>query len=51
MVPGGTVLRSQSAYIVRDKRDLTAIYQKDPGRPDPIARCNRNDGFPTPPPT
>ena len=51
MVPGGTLIRSQSAYTVRDRRDITAIYQRNPGNPDPIARCNQRDAFTDPPPT
>ena len=51
MVPGGTLIRSQSAYTVRDRRDITAIYQRNPGAPDPVARCNQRDAFTDPPPT
>lgn len=43
LVPGffGTnrVISSTSAYTVRDSRDLTQIYQRDAGSPDPLASC------------
>ncbi len=40
-----TTIRSTSAFIVRDSRDLTQIYQRDPASPDPVARCSLNTGF------
>jgi len=29
-----------ASYTVRADRDLTAIYQRDPGNPDPVASCD-----------
>ncbi len=40
-----TTIRSASAFIVRDDRDLTQIYQRDPARADPVARCSTYDGY------
>ena len=33
-----------SAFIVRDDRDLSQIYQRDPGDPDYVADCSSNNG-------
>lgn len=41
------VISSTSAYTVRDSRDLTQIYQRDAGSPDPIASCALFTGFGT----
>ena len=40
-----TTIRSTSAFIVRDDRDLTQIYQRDPSSPDAVSRCTINDGY------
>lgn len=29
-----------AAFTVRDDRDLTQVYQRDPGDPDPVASCS-----------
>lgn len=42
---GSTTIKSHASFIVRDKRDYTQIHQRNPGQPDPIARCNKNDGY------
>ncbi len=39
------IISSTSAYTVRDSRDLTQIYQRDAGSPDPIASCGAFTGF------
>ena len=42
-------IHSIASFTVRDSRDLTQIYQRDPSAPDPIARCdNFNDPYGTP---
>lgn len=33
-------IRVTAAFNVRDDRDLTQIYQRDAGEPDPVADCN-----------
>lgn len=32
-------IRSESSFMVRDSRDLSQIYQRDAGNPDPVAAC------------
>lgn len=39
------VIRSTSAFNVRDDRDLTQIYQRDAASPDSVAGCNVFNGF------
>ncbi len=39
------VISSTSAYTVRDSRDLTQIYQRDAGSPDPVSDCLTYTGF------
>jgi hypothetical protein len=39
---GGEVT-STASFTVRDDRDLSQIYQRDPSTPDPIASCNVYD--------
>ena len=34
------VATATASFTVRGDRDLTQIYQRDPGRPDPVARCS-----------
>ena len=31
---------STASFTVRDDRDLTQIYQRDPSAPDPVASCD-----------
>ena len=49
LVPGffatDRVISSTSAYTVRDSRDLTQIYQRDAGSPDPVSGCQTYTGF------
>jgi hypothetical protein len=33
-------IASTASFTVRDDRDLTQIYQRDPAAPDPVASCN-----------
>lgn len=42
---GATTIKATSAFMVRDDRDLSQIYQRDPANPDPVSRCSVNDGF------
>jgi hypothetical protein len=39
---GGEVV-STASFTVRDDRDLTQIYQRDPAAPDPVASCSTYD--------
>lgn len=39
---GGEIV-STASFTVRDDRDLTQIYQRDPSDPDPVARCSAYD--------
>jgi hypothetical protein len=49
LVPGffqdSRIISSTSAYTVRDSRDLTQIYQRNAGAPDPVASCTAYSGF------
>ncbi len=36
-----------ASFTVRDDRDLTKIYQRDPGDPDPVASCSKYTGSST----
>ncbi len=36
-------IRSTASFTVRDDRDLTQIYQRDPAAPDPVASCSTYD--------
>jgi len=36
---GHRTIHAIASFTVRDDRDLTQIYQRDPGRPDPVADC------------
>jgi len=38
-----TTLSATAAFNVRQNRDLSQIYQRDPDRPDPIAACSAFD--------
>lgn len=37
---GSLDINSVASFTVRDDRDLSQIYQRDPGDPDPVQRCN-----------
>jgi hypothetical protein len=37
-------LSATASFTVRDDRDLSQIYQRDPARPDPIAACGEYGG-------
>jgi hypothetical protein len=37
-------LRATAAFNVRENRDLTQIYQRDPTKPAPIASCDKHEG-------
>ncbi len=37
-------ITSISSFTVRDDRDLSQIYQRDPGNPDPVQRCSSYTG-------
>ena len=39
-----SVLTATAAFNVRDNRDLSQIYQRDPSNPDPEATCDKYDG-------
>jgi hypothetical protein len=36
-------ITSTASFTVRDDRDLTQIYQRDPSEPDPVASCDKYD--------
>src|SRR5690606_34979839 len=38
-----TTLSATAAFNVRQNRDLSQVYQRDPNDPDPIAACDRFD--------
>jgi len=44
---GNRDIKSISSFVVRDSRDLTQIYQRDPIDPDPIQSCTAYSGTPT----
>lgn len=44
---GDLDIKSVSSFVVRDSRDLTQIYQRDPVDPDPIQTCTAYTGAPT----
>lgn len=50
LVPGffqtSRVISSTSAYTVRESRDLTQIYQRNAGLPDPVSNCAAYTAFP-----
>ena len=41
---GSLEIHSIASFTVHDKRDLTQIYQRDPGAPDPVQRCGVYNG-------
>lgn len=40
-------LTATSAFNVRNNRDLTQVYQRDPDNPDPVSDCGTYDAFPS----
>lgn len=38
-VTNDRVIRAEASFLVRDKRDTTQIYQRDPSKPDPVLTC------------
>jgi hypothetical protein len=44
---GLTQLRATAAFNVRENRDLTQVYQRDPAKPAPISSCDKHDGIET----
>jgi hypothetical protein len=44
---GNTEIRTHAAFTVRDDRDISQIYQRDPKSPDPVHGCNAYTGTPT----
>lgn len=38
-----TTLSATAAFNVRQNRDLSQVYQRDPNEPDPVATCDRYD--------
>lgn len=43
---GATTITSIASFSVRDKRDLTQIYQQNSSSPDPVSACNVYSSFP-----
>lgn len=43
---GSTTITSIASFTVRDKRDLSQIFQRDASNPDTVSACNVNNGFP-----
>lgn len=41
---GNLDIKSIASFTVRDSRDLTQIYQRDPARPDPVQTCSAYKG-------
>lgn len=41
---GTDEITSIASFTVRDQRDLTQIYQKDPSEPDPVQSCSAYNG-------
>ncbi len=41
---GSHEMTAIASFTVRDNRDLTQIYQRDPSNPDVVARCNLYEG-------
>ncbi|ANU08045.1 hypothetical protein [Paraurantiacibacter namhicola] len=38
---GNTRIRAEGSFSVRESRDLSQVYQKDPNNPDPQASCTK----------
>ena len=41
---GSLDIYSVASFTVRDNRDLSAIFQRDEGSPDPVQKCNLHTG-------
>ena len=41
---GSLDIHSIASFTVRDNRDLSQIYQRDPASPDPVQSCNLHSG-------
>ena len=41
---GSLDISSIASFTVRDNRDLTQLYQRDPSNPDPVQNCNVHSG-------
>ena len=37
-------LKATAAFNVRENRDLTQVYQRDPTKPAPVSTCDKHDG-------
>lgn len=37
-------LSATASFNVRENRDLSQIYQRDPAKPDPVSSCDKHDG-------
>jgi hypothetical protein len=40
-----TTIYATASFIVRDSRDLSQVYQRDPSNPDSVASCAVHDGY------
>lgn len=38
-------IKSTASFNVRDKRDLSGLYQRDPSAPDAVSSCDINDDY------
>ena len=45
-----TTINAVAAFTVRDDRDLTQVYQRDPSDPAIVSRCSVFDDFAIPTP-
>jgi len=41
---GNEQMSSIASFTVRDDRDISQLYQRDPAAPDPVQRCNAYNG-------
>ena len=41
---GSLDIYSIASFTVRDNRDLSQIYQRNAGSPDPVQNCNQHNG-------
>lgn len=44
---GKSLISTTTAFTVRDDRDLSQVYQRNSGSPDPVQRCDIYSGAPT----
>lgn len=42
---GNRDIKATSAFTVRDDRDISQLYQRDPALPDPVQRCSSYNGI------